>query len=146
MSMFIENWFLDIQTKRRVNRIFDYRKGLTNRVQHRRVKCSGTRRLVDLYIYRRFGYAYFFHFHVRRTLHTDFNIPYVTDVIHKRINKHHNKLEAHPNPLLEPPLQPINTRRLQRSWPLDLQNTWGDVAVWIPYNVTIIHGIVAYFV
>jgi len=36
------------------------------------------------------------------TLHTDFNIPYVSDVIHERINKHHNKLEAHPSPLLQP--------------------------------------------
>jgi len=34
------------------------------------------------------------------TLHTDFNIPYVSDVIHEGINKYHNKLEAHPNPLL----------------------------------------------
>ena len=31
------------------------------------------------------------------TLHTDFNSPYVSDVIHERINKHHNHLEAHPN-------------------------------------------------
>jgi CRISPR/Cas system CMR subunit Cmr6 (Cas7 group RAMP superfamily) len=57
------------------------------------------------------------------TLHTDFNIPYVSDVIHKRINKHRNKLEAQPNPLLEPLLQPVNTRRLKRCWPLDLQGT-----------------------
>jgi len=35
-----------------------------------------------------------------RTLHTDFNNPYVSDVINEIINKHHNKLEAHPNPLL----------------------------------------------
>ena len=48
------------------------------------------------------------------TLHTDFNIPYVSDVIHERINKHHNKPEAHPNPLLQPTLQPVNTRRLKR--------------------------------
>jgi len=54
------------------------------------------------------------------TLHTDFNIPYVSDVIHERINKHHNNLEAHPNPLLEPLLQPINTRRIKRSWSSDL--------------------------
>ena len=40
-----------------------------------------------------------------RTLHTDFNIPYASDVIHERINK----LEAHPNPLLQPLLQPVNT-------------------------------------
>ena len=45
------------------------------------------------------------------TLHTDLNIPYVSDIIHQRTNKHHNKLEAHPNPLLEPLLQPVNNRR-----------------------------------
>ena len=56
-------------------------------------------------------------------LRTDFNIPYVSDVIHERINKHHNNLEAHPNPLLEPLIQPVNTRRLKRCWPLDLQGT-----------------------
>jgi hypothetical protein len=45
------------------------------------------------------------------TLHTNFNIPYVSGVIHERINKHHNNLEAHPYPLLEPLLQTTNTRR-----------------------------------
>jgi hypothetical protein len=78
------------------------------------------------------------------TLRTDFNIPYVIDVIHGRINKHRNKLGAHPNPLLEPLLQPINTRRLKRCWPLDLQSTWGDIAGWIPYHIIVKHGIVAY--
>ena len=76
------------------------------------------------------------------TLHTDFNIPY--DIIDERINKHHNKLEAHPNPLLEPLLQRINTRRLKRCWPLDLQGTWCDTAEWIHYHIIVIHGIVAY--
>ena len=80
------------------------------------------------------------------TLHTDFNIPYVSDIIHERINKNHNKLEAHPNLQTEPLLQPLNTRRLKRCWPLDLQGTWGDIAGWIPYHVIVIHGIVAYFV
>ena len=47
-------------------------------------------------------------------LHTDFNIPYLSDVIHEGINKHHIKLEAHPNPLLEPLLQPVNNRKLER--------------------------------
>ena len=42
------------------------------------------------------------------TLHTDFNIPYVSDVIHERINKHYIKPEAHPNPLLQPLLQTVN--------------------------------------
>jgi hypothetical protein len=45
------------------------------------------------------------------------------DIIHERINKHHNKLEAHPTPLLQSPLQPVNTRRLKQCWPLDLQGT-----------------------
>jgi hypothetical protein len=55
------------------------------------------------------------------TLHTDFNIPYVSEVIHEGINKHHNNLVAHPNPLSEPLLQSTNTRRFKRCWPLDLQ-------------------------
>jgi hypothetical protein len=56
------------------------------------------------------------------TLHTDFNIRYVSDVTHERLNKHHIKLEAHPNPLLEPQ-QPVHNRRLKRCWPFDLQRT-----------------------
>ena len=56
-------------------------------------------------------------------LHTDFNIPYVSDVTHERINKHHNNLEDHPNPLLEPLIQPVNTRRLKRCRPFYLQDT-----------------------
>jgi phosphoserine aminotransferase len=57
------------------------------------------------------------------TLHTDFNNPYVSDVIHEGLNKHHIKLEVHPNPLLEPLLQPVNNIRLKRCWPFDLQGT-----------------------
>jgi len=68
------------------------------------------------------------------TLHTDFNILYVSDVIHERINKHHIKLEVRLNPLLQPLLQPVNNRRLERCWPLDLQGTWGDIAGWTPYH------------
>ena len=55
------------------------------------------------------------------TLHTDFSIPIVSDVIHERINKHHNK--SHPSPLLQPLTQPMNTRRLKRCRPFDLQGT-----------------------
>ena len=32
----------------------------------------------------------------KHTVHTDFNIPYVSDVIHTRINKHHNNLKPTP--------------------------------------------------
>ena len=48
------------------------------------------------------------------TVHTDFNISYVSDVIHEKLNKHHIKLEAHSNPCLEPLLQPVNPTRLKR--------------------------------
>ena len=58
-----------------------------------------------------------------QTLHTDFNIPYVSDVSKERSNKHHNNLEVRSNPLSEPLLQPINIRRLKSWWPLDLQGT-----------------------
>jgi hypothetical protein len=56
------------------------------------------------------------------TLHSDLKVPYVRDVIHERIGKHHTKLEDHPNPLLEP-LQPARNRRLNRCWHFDLQDT-----------------------
>ena len=57
------------------------------------------------------------------TLHIDFNIHYVSDVIHERINKHHIKLQARPNPLFQPLLQPVNNSRLKRCWTFDLQGT-----------------------
>jgi len=59
----------------------------------------------------------------QKNTYTIFLIPYVSDVIHERINKHHNDLEAHPNPVLEQLLKPINTRRLKICWPLDLHDT-----------------------
>jgi hypothetical protein len=77
------------------------------------------------------------------SLHIDFSAPYVRDVIHERINKHHINLRVHLNPLLEPQLQPLDTRRPKRCWPLDLQGTWGGIAGWIPYHLIVIHGIVA---
>jgi hypothetical protein len=40
-------------------------------------------------------------------LHTDLNIPYVSEVINERIEKHLNKLESHPNPLVETLTQPM---------------------------------------
>ena len=48
------------------------------------------------------------------TLHTDLNIPCVSEVIKERINKHLNKLEFHPNPLLETLSQPMSNRRLKK--------------------------------
>ena len=56
------------------------------------------------------------------TLHTDLHIPYIHTVIHDRINKHRTTLASHPNPLMEPLLQPTHNRRLQRRWTFD----WTD--------------------
>jgi hypothetical protein len=67
--------------------------------------------------------AYATRYVTNHTLHTDFNLPYVSDAILERINKHRIKLETYPNPLLEPLLQPVNNRRLKRCWPFDLQVT-----------------------
>jgi len=56
------------------------------------------------------------------TLHTDLNIPYVSDVINERINKHLSKLESHPNPLVGTLKQPTRNRRLKRRWTSDLHD------------------------
>jgi hypothetical protein len=56
------------------------------------------------------------------TLHTDLNIPYVSEVINERINKHLNKLESHPDPPVETLKQPMRNRRLKRRWTSDLQD------------------------
>ena len=68
-----------------------------------------------------------------RTLHTDLNIPYVSEVINERINKHLNKSEFHPNPLLETLTQPMSNRRLKRRWTSDLQDR-GDIVGWSPFQ------------
>ena len=70
------------------------------------------------------------------TLHTDLNIPYVSEVINERINKHLNKSESHPNPLLETLTQPMSNRRLKRRWTSDLQD-WGDIVGWPLFQYTI---------
>jgi len=48
------------------------------------------------------------------TLHTDLRIPYVRTVFQERIAAHRTTLTSHPNPLLEPLLQPMFNRRLKR--------------------------------
>ena len=70
-----------------------------------------------------------------RTLHTDLNIPYVSEVINERINKHLSKLESHPNPLVETLTQQTRNRRLKRRWTSDLHD-WGDIAGWSPFQDT----------
>jgi len=47
-----------------------------------------------------------------QTLHTDIQIPYISTVIHERINKYRIALATHPNPLVEPILHTEDNRRL----------------------------------
>ena len=60
--------------------------------------------------------------HNTHRLHTDLNIPYVSEVINEGINKHLNKLKSHPNPLVETLKQLMRNRRLKRLWTSDLQD------------------------
>jgi hypothetical protein len=55
------------------------------------------------------------------TLHNDLGIPYIKDVIQERSSKHNDRLEVHPNPLLQPRLEKQNNRKLKRRVPIDLK-------------------------
>jgi hypothetical protein len=55
------------------------------------------------------------------TLHTDFNIPFISEVITDKCNKYHDRLVNHTNPLVLPLLQHPGNRRLKRRWPIDLR-------------------------
>jgi hypothetical protein len=55
------------------------------------------------------------------TLHNDLGIPYIKDVIQERSSKHHDRIEVHPNPLLQPLLEKQTNRRLKRRLPIDLK-------------------------
>lgn len=55
-----------------------------------------------------------------QTLHVDFNIPYVKDIIKKYAIKHQKILEMHPNESLPPLTEDPQIRRLQKKWPKDL--------------------------
>jgi hypothetical protein len=71
------------------------------------------------------------------THHSDLKVPYVRDVIHERIGKHHTNLEDHPNPLLEPLLQPTYNRKLNSCWLFDLKDTLRDIAECTPHHATV---------
>jgi len=41
------------------------------------------------------------------TLHNDLGIPFIKDVLKERCTKYHDRLEAHPNTLLQPLLEKV---------------------------------------
>jgi hypothetical protein len=55
------------------------------------------------------------------TVHNDLGILIIYDVIKERSNKHHNQLETHTNPLMQPLLEEPNFGRLKRRLPIDLK-------------------------
>jgi len=55
------------------------------------------------------------------TLHNDLGIPFIKDVLQERSTKHHDRLEVHPDALLQPLLEKQNNRRLKRRLPIDLK-------------------------
>ena len=55
-----------------------------------------------------------------QTLHSDFEIPYVTEVVRINANKYKNRSTEHSNQLIRALFNPSVYRRLRRLWPEDL--------------------------
>jgi len=55
-----------------------------------------------------------------QTLHKDFEIPYVTEVIRINNNKYKNRSSVHSNKLIRTLFNPSVDRRIKRLWPEDL--------------------------
>jgi hypothetical protein len=55
-----------------------------------------------------------------QTLHNDFDIPYVTEVVRINANKYKNRSTEHSNQLTGALFNPSVDRRLKRLWPEDL--------------------------
>jgi hypothetical protein len=59
-----------------------------------------------------------------QTLHEDLNVPYITEVVHKRSIKHHDKIQICSNTTSWPLVEQQHRRRLRKSWPVDLIDGW----------------------
>jgi len=55
-----------------------------------------------------------------QTFHSDFEIPYVTEVIRINANKYKNRSTVHSNQLIRTLFNPSDDRRLKQLWPEDL--------------------------
>jgi len=55
------------------------------------------------------------------TLRSDLGIPFIKDVLQEGSTKHHDRLEVHPNTILQPLLEMQNNRRLKRRLPIDFK-------------------------
>jgi hypothetical protein len=73
-----------------------------------------------------------------QTLHDDLKVPFIKDVIQEISINHHDKLENHSNPILQPLLEQQQRRRLKKLWPADLTDGWGGFTHWSgPHHDTI---------
>jgi len=55
-----------------------------------------------------------------QTLHSDFEIQYLTKVVRIKTNKYKNRSTEHSNQLIRAHFNPLADRRLKRLWPEDL--------------------------
>jgi hypothetical protein len=55
-----------------------------------------------------------------QTLHSDFEIQYVTEVVRINANKYKNRSTKHNNQMIRALFNPSDDRRLKRLWPEDL--------------------------
>jgi hypothetical protein len=55
-----------------------------------------------------------------QTLHEDLNIPYITEVIQERNNKHRDKIKIH----IMAPIRATTQKKVKKSWPVDLIDGW----------------------
>jgi hypothetical protein len=55
-----------------------------------------------------------------QTLHDDLKVPFMKDVIQEKSINHHEKLENHRHPIMQPLLEQQQRRRLKKLWPADL--------------------------
>jgi hypothetical protein len=56
----------------------------------------------------------------KKTLHSDFEIQYVTEVARINTNKYKDRSTQHGNQLIRAHFNPLADRRLKRLWPEDL--------------------------
>ena len=70
-------------------------------------------------------------------LHTDLHIPYVRTVFQERITIHRTTLTSHPNPLMEPLLETLHNRRLQRRWNALRNHRWMPPLTTADHNSTL---------
>jgi hypothetical protein len=53
---------------------------------------------------------------INQILHDDMKVPFIKDVVQEKSINHHDKLENHSYPILQPLLEQQQRRRLMKLW------------------------------